>query len=211
MSLQELIASLDPSLGVRGSEERLRAVEELIALEGERRPLKTGDQAPLFSLPKSNLGPISLPDLLRQGPLVVNFYRGLWCPYCQRDLIGLEQVLPNIKATNAAVLAISHQIKTSDGSQFLDEQKFSFPVLDDTTGITAEQFGIRWSADELDLIWKERGTDHPAIRETEPWIRPMQARYVINRDGIIAFAEVAFTYDQRTEPPGTLPVLAELN
>lgn len=210
MSLQSLLDTLNASLGEVGSDARLRAAEELIAAEELRRVLRVGDQAPMFSLPHSKLGPISSAELLRQGPLIISFYRGLWCPYCQRDLVELEEEMLGFKSTNAAAVAISHQISSGTSGEFGDAHKFSFPVLDDITGGVAEQFGIRWSVDDLNLIQRELGTDLPIFRGTEPWIRPMQARYVIGRDSGIAFAEIAFSYDQRTAPLEILPTLARL-
>jgi hypothetical protein len=101
MSLLDLLDTIDTALGPKGSDGRRRAVEDLIKAEEQRRILKVGDQAPLFSLPHADKGLVSSAELLRQGPLVIGFYRGLWCPYCQRDLIGLEIAMPEIKATVA--------------------------------------------------------------------------------------------------------------
>jgi peroxiredoxin len=134
MSLQSLFNTLDASLGVRGSDTRRRAAEDLIAAEEQRRFLKIGDQAPMFSLPHSEMGSVSSTELLRQGPLAISFYRGLWCPYCQRDLIVLENAMAEIKSINAAAVAISHQISSGDSRRFHDAHQFSFPVLDDITG-----------------------------------------------------------------------------
>jgi peroxiredoxin len=210
MSLQSLFDNLGASLGAKGSEGRRRAAENLIATEEQRRVLKVGDRAPMFSLPQADIGPVSSAELLRRGPLVISFYRGLWCPYCQRDLIGLEEAMSDIRSVKATAVAVSHQILSGASRQFHDTQKFSFPVLDDITGGVAEQFGIHWDVDDLNLIHEELGTDLPGFRGTDPWIRPMQARYVIARDSVIAFAEIAFNYDQRSEPVKVLSTLAQL-
>lgn len=143
MSLQSLLDTLDASLGAKGSDARRRAAEDLIAAEERKRILKSGDRAPTFSLPHPAGGAVSSAELLRQGPLVISFYRGLWCPYCQRDLISLESAMPEIRSANATALAISHQISTSNSRPFHDSHQFSFLVLDDITGDVAEQFGIR--------------------------------------------------------------------
>ena len=71
-------------------------------------------------------------------------------------------------------------------------------------GSIAEQFGLRWSVSDVDLIDAEMGMDLISFRGTRPWILPMQARYLIRQDGVIAFANVAFDYDQRTEPAAVL-------
>ena len=210
MSLLDLLDTIDTALGPKGSDGRRRAVEDLIKAEEQRRILKVGDQAPLFSLPHADKGLVSSAELLRQGPLVIGFYRGLWCPYCQRDLIGLEIAMPEIKAARASAVAISHQILSGDSRLFHDGQKFSFPILDDATGYVAEQFGIRWNMADLSLIQEELGMNLLGFRGTDPWMRPMQARYVVGRDGIIVFAEVAYNYDQRSEPVAVLSTLTRL-
>jgi peroxiredoxin len=86
----------------------------------------------------------------------------------------------------------------------------SFPIIDDTDGQIAQQFGLRWSVDDVELIDTEMGLDLVSFRGTRPWILPMQARYLIRQDGVIAFANVAFDYEQRTEPGAVLPALARL-
>jgi hypothetical protein len=86
----------------------------------------------------------------------------------------------------------------------------SFPIVGDADGLVAEQFGLRWGVSEADLIDAEIGMDLILFRGTRPWILPMQARYLVQEDGVVAFANVAFDYNQRTEPAAVLPVLAKL-
>lgn len=74
----------------------------------------------------------------------------------------------------------------------------------------AEQFGIRWPTDEANLIETELGMNLVTLHGDGPWIVPMQARFVVGPDGMIVFANVAFDYDQRSEPAAVLPVLAKL-
>jgi peroxiredoxin len=186
------------------------AIEALISAEQENRLPKTGEIAPVFTLPDPTGTPISSVTLLRHGPLVLTFYRGLWCPYCQRDLHEFEEVLPDIRSAGASVVAISHQLTSGDSRVLRRAQEIGFPVLDDTVGDIAVRFGLRWAPDDSRLIEEELGLNLFAFRGTEPWIVPMQARYVINRDGTIAFAEVAFDYSQRSKPASVLPILAQL-
>jgi len=82
--------------------------------------------------------------------------------------------------------------------------------LTTTDGLIAEHFGLRWNVSDTDLIAAATGTNLVTLRGTAPWIIPMQARYLIQQDGVIAFANVAFDYDQRTEPAAVLPILATL-
>ena len=98
----------------------------------------------------------------------------------------------------------------NDQSGLRHAREMGFPVLDDREGDVAVRFGLRWAPDDARLIEEQLGLNLFSFRGTEPWIVPMQARYVIGRDGIIVFAEVAFDYSQRPEPASVLPVLARL-
>jgi peroxiredoxin len=190
--------------------QRRQAIEALITIEQQNRLAKVGEIAPVFALPDATGTSISSATLLRQGPLILTFYRGLWCPYCQRDLHGLEEMLPDFRSAGASVVAISHQFVSADSRVLRHAQEIGFPVLDDQEGDVAVRFGLRWAPDDSRLIEEQLGLNLFSFRGTEPWIVPMQARYVIDCDGVIVFTEVAFDYSQRSEPVSVLPVLAQL-
>jgi peroxiredoxin len=190
--------------------QRREAIEALVTAEQVNRLPKVGEVAPVFALRDATGALVSSETLLRQGPLILTFYRGLWCPYCQRDLLGLEETLPDIRSAGGSVVGISHQSASADSRILRRAQEIGFPVLDDEGGDVAVSFGLRWGPDDARLIEEQLGLNLFSFRGTEPWIVPMQARYVIGRDGIIAFTEVAFDYSQRSEPVSVLPVLARL-
>ena len=104
-------------------------------------PLKLakGDKAPLFSLPNASAETISLEKLLAQGPVVLVFYRGVWCPYCNLELKTYQQILPQIKQAGASLVAISPM--TPDNSvQMKDSNELQFEVLSDVGNQVARQF-----------------------------------------------------------------------
>jgi peroxiredoxin len=213
MSFQDKLAALREKSKPEGDSANLaemrEAVAQLVTTEEKARPLRVGDIAPDFALPDANSVLIASADLLRRGPIIVTFYRGLWCPYCQRDLQSFAGALPDLHSADASVVAISHQLPLDSSSRFQQDDRISFPVLEDETGEVAVQFGIRWSPGDVQLIEEQLGTI-ATFRGTEPWIVPMQARYVIGQDGVIAFAEVAFDYSQRSDPTAVMPVLRQL-
>jgi hypothetical protein len=88
-----------------------------------------------------------------------------------------------------------------------DPDASGFPILEDQSGDVAVAFGIRWSADDVEAIDELLGTGLVTFRGTDPWIVPMQARFVVGRDGTVVHAEIAYDYGQRTEPSEVLPVL----
>jgi peroxiredoxin len=187
-----------------------RATAALIASGQGRRALKAGAKAPEFTLSDPDGKPVSSRELLARGPLVVSFYRGVWCPYCNLDLQALQEVLPEIEACGASLVAISPQ--TAPNSRKSQRQnKLGFPILSDVRGEVANAFGIRFALpDDLIALYKSFKNDLPAFNDDPSWVLPMPARYVIGTDGIIAYAEVNPDYTHRPDPSELLPVLDRL-
>lgn len=210
MALRDALAELYSRFDAAQHRERYAAVANLIADEEKRRVRQVGDQAPAFALMDPDFGCVSSSELLLCGPLIVTFYRGLWCSYCQQDLLGLEQIAPDIRETKASIVVITHGLETPVRQRLRQTTNFGFPIVDDVTGEIAEQFGIRWTPQDASLIESALGADLITLRGIGPWILPMQARYVVGQDGIIVFANVAADYHKRSEPAAVLPVLARL-
>ena len=213
MSLRVKLEALTGSPGAAGVVGRPRAdgvVAQLVSEEERARPLKVGDLAPSFTLPAYDGARASSAELLKRGPLIVTFYRGLWCPYCQRDLQGVTDAIERMKKLDASVVAITRPRNPGSDSPSDHKLTLGFPMLEDTAGDVAVRFGIRWSAEDARLIETALGLDLASFRGTEPWIIPMQARFIIDRQGIVAFAEVAFNDDERSEPADLVPLLSRL-
>ncbi len=187
-----------------------RAIEELIASGAQGRALKIGDSAPEFTLPDPDGHPVSSKLLLANGPLVVTFYRGAWCPFCNFDLTALEEARPEIESRGASLVAISQQ--TAANSRKSQRQNgLGFPILGDHGGEIAARFGLRWTLpDDLREVQKALGADLTQFNGEDSWTLPMPARYVIAQDGAIAYAEVNADYTRRPEPSAIFPVLEQL-
>jgi peroxiredoxin len=187
-----------------------RATDELIASAQAQRARKAGDLAPEFTLNDSDGKPVSSRDLLAKGPLVVSFYRGVWCPYCNLELQALQATLPEIAARGASLVAISPQTAANSRKSQRDN-KLSFPILSDTKSEVANAFGIRFALqDYLIEVYKSFRNDLPVFNADPSWVLPMPARYVIGAGGIIAYSEVNPDYTQRPDPSELLPVLDRL-
>lgn len=188
-----------------------RATEELIASGAQERALKAGDIAPEFTLPDADGRLVSSKALLAKGPLVVTFYRGVWCPYCNFDLTALEEARAEIEARGASLVAISQQ--TAANSRKSQRQNaLGFPILSDTGGETAAQFGVRWTVPGyLREVHKALGADLAQFNGEGSWTLPMPARYVMGQDGVIAYAEVNADYTRRPEPSAIFPILDKLD
>ncbi|MFJ3486903.1 peroxiredoxin-like family protein [Pseudomonas sp. NPDC090202] len=188
-----------------------RATEELIATGQAERALKAGDKAPDFSLLDVDGNTVDFASLLARGPVVLTFYRGVWCPYCNMDLQALEEARADIEARGATMVAISMQTALNS-RKAIRQNKLGFPILVDPQGELADAFGIRFTfPDYLIDIYKNVFKNDLAIVNDDPsWNLPMPARYVIGQDGVIAFAEVNPDYTRRPEPAELLPTLDRL-
>lgn len=187
-----------------------RATTALIASGQAERALKAGEAAPDFTLNDQDGNPVSARHLLAHGPLVVSFYRGVWCPYCNLELQALETVLPEIRARGASLVAISPQTAPNSRKSQRDN-KLTFPILSDAMSKVADGFGIRFALpDDLVDLYRSFKNDLPTFNNDPSWVLPMPARFVIGSDGIIAYAEVNPDYTRRPEPTAVLPTLDRL-
>ena len=187
-----------------------RATADLIASGQAERARKVGDKFPDFTLSDPDGQPVRGKDLLLQGPLVVSFYRGVWCPYCNIELKALQEALPQIKARGANLVAISPQ--TPPNSRKSQRQNdLSFPILTDARSELAEMLGIRFRLpDNLIEVYKGFKNPLPVVNDDPSWVLPMPARYVIGKDGVIAYTEINPDYTRRPDPSELLPVLDRL-
>lgn len=188
-----------------------RATEELIASGAADKALKVGDKAPAFMLNDPEGNAVSSADLLAKGPLVVTFYRGVWCPYCNMDLQALQEALPKIKELGASLVAISPQTAPNSRRSQRDN-KLGFPILSDKGNAVADAFHLRFTLpDYLQDLYKNAFKNDLAVVNGDPsWTLPMPARYVIGQDSTILYAEVNPDYTNRPDPEELFPALEKL-
>ncbi len=185
-----------------------RATAELIASGLAQRAIKAGDRAPTFALPDADGNAVSSLDLLADGPLVVSFYRGVWCPYCNMELKALEAARPQLEALGAKLIAISPQTAVNSRRSMRDNA-LGFPILSDTGNKVADAFGLRFALpDYLVELYRDGFKNDLAVVNGEPsWTLPMPGRFVIATDGTVLYAEVNPDYTRRPEPDELMPVL----
>lgn len=187
-----------------------RATAELIASGQAGHVLKAGALAPGFTLMEADDGPVASSDLLARGPLVLSFYRGVWCPYCNIELDALQEVWPQIESMGAQLVSISPQ-SLANGRKAKRDKRVTFPMLSDPNGDVANAFGLRFRLpDDLIDLYRSFGVDLPMINEDASWTLPMPARFVIGQDGVIVYAEVSPDYTRRPDPADLVPVLQQL-
>jgi peroxiredoxin len=208
--LDALSTAFDAAVPPAVSETLHRGTQELIASGAQNRALKAGDIAPAFTLPDADGNIVSSKTLLARGPLVITFYRGAWCPFCNLDLSALEEARAGLESRGASLVAISEQ--TAPNSRKSQRQNgLGFPILGDHGGEIAAQFGVRWALPHyLREVHKALGADLTQLNGEESWTLPMPARYVVTADRKIAYAEVNADYTRRPDPSAIFPVLEQL-
>ncbi len=172
--------------------------------------LKVGDKAPDFELPDPTGSQVKLSELLKNGPVVINFYRGQWCPYCNLELRAFQQLLPEFQQVNAQVIAISPELP--DNSLSVKEKRdLAFPVLSDVGNAIARQYGLVFTlAAELRPLYKNFGIDIAASNGDDTYELPVPATYVIDASGIIRYAYASADYTLRAEPSEVLSAVKAL-
>ena len=188
-----------------------RAIEELIASGRAGSALQVGMTAPTFQLKDADGNLVDSTKLLDRGPLVVTFYRGVWCPYCNLDLQSLQEALPSIEARGARLVSISPQ-NAANSRKAARNLNLTFPILSDPKGAVADTFGVRWSLPDylIDLYKNTFKLDIAIFNDDDSYALPMPSRFVIAPDGVIAYGEVSPDYKRRPDPSAILPVLDRL-
>ncbi len=182
-----------------------RLVESGIA----KNSLKVGDKAPDFNLPNATGEEVRLKELLDKGPVVLNFYRGGWCPYCNLELNAYQKHLQEINELRASFVAISPQ--TPDKSlSTAEKNELKFQVLSDVGNKVADQFGLVFKLPtELQELYNNFGISLPKFNGDESWELPMPGTYVISKDGNVQYAFADADYTKRAEPDEVIAKLEE--
>ncbi|MGZ4815393.1 MAG: peroxiredoxin-like family protein [Terriglobales bacterium] len=185
-----------------------RAIEEFRQAGVAQRALKVGDKAPEFSLPDLRKNTVSSRDLLAQGPLIVTFIRGRWCPFCCATVEAWQEHLAAVKQKGANFVAISPMLpKQADFMR--DQHKLLFPILHDEGNKVAAQFGVAYQVpDYQQELFKTVFINLPFINGDQSWTLPFPATFVLGRDRLIQCAFADPDYTLRAEPAKVLQILA---
>lgn len=186
------------------------AFEKLLGSEVGDQAVKAGEVAPDFALPNVRGGVTRLSELLAAGPVVLSFYRGGWCPFCNLEFKALSAILPELKAMGATLVGVSPE--TPDSSlATIEKNRLEFEVLSDVGNRVADQYGLVMTIfEELRPLYLEWGMDVPAANGDESYELPLPATYVIRQDGTVHTAYVNRNYTQRMEPTDILKALRSL-
>lgn len=171
---------------------------------------QVGDEAPAFTLPNAVGEAIASEALLKDGPIVVVFYRGAWCPYCNLTLAAWQDELETIQGLGGQLVAISPQLPdfSLDSKQ---KNELSFPVLSDVGNTVADVFGVTTQVTpEIIKLWEGR-IDLEQHNGDASAKLPLPATYLIGTDGKIHFAHAHADYRVRAEPADVIAKLRQLS
>jgi len=214
MSLKEQLAEYRAGWYKRVPPERQaimqRHIDQLRTGAIARSMLKVGDRAPAIVLTNAKGQTVDVATLLKKGPVIVTFYRGGWCPYCNFELKAYQEILPEIAAAGASLVAISPE-KPDDSLSTAEKNALSFEVLSDVGQNVGRAFGLVYDfTDELKSAYRGFNLDIPARNGTpDEWALPVSATYVIDRDGIIIYAYTDPDYRDRADPREVLAALSK--
>lgn len=177
------------------------------AADAQKNALNVGAKMPSFSLSDPGGKTVGSKDLLKTGNLVIVFYRGAWCPFCNTYLRSLQKRLADIRASGGNLIAIS--VENPDSSAAVAKKnEVAFTVLSDPNLDTARKFGIVYQLPaETDAQYKQYGIDLAKLNGMSKPELPLSATYIVDKKGIIKYAFLEPDYKKRAEPD---VVIAEL-
>ena len=174
------------------------------------KPLGLNEKMISFEIDNALGGEIVLDKLLEDGPVVLTFYRGSWCPYCIGELSSIQDRLTKITDAGGSVLAISPETpaETADLAQ---QKKLGFLFGTDQDNTLAKQLALAFKLDAKTIkLYRQYGIDVPESNDTKKWELPIPATYVIDTDRTIRFAYVEEDYTKRADYNKVIKVLKDL-
>lgn len=167
---------------------------------------QVGDQAPNFSLTNATGQAINLSDYLAKGPVVLTWYRGDWCPYCNLTLQRLQEDLPNFQTAGANLLALTPELPDKSLSTS-EKHQLQFEVLSDIGNQVAKTYGIVFKLTPEVAEMYQKAFDLHGYNGDESDELPLAATYVIDQSGVIRYAFLDAEYRNRAEPADILAAL----
>lgn len=213
VSLQTKLDSMKNKFESNAPEDKKKdyaqGVKEVDDLGLSASALKEGDDAYKFELPSASGSNIKLDDLLKDGPVVLIWYRGGWCPYCNVQLMEMQKYLPEIQSLGANLVAISPEQPDSSLST-KEKGKLDYYVLSDLGNKVAREYGIVYTLPEVVQKQFEGRLDVDAYNKDTKKELPLGAAYVIDKNGKITYAFLDSDYKKRAEPEKIIEELKKL-
>ncbi|PWJ39166.1 peroxiredoxin-like family protein [Sediminitomix flava] len=209
--LEQLKERLEGSMPPEALKIMHGATDDLRASGIMEKVAKVDDTFPSFTLVNQDNAEVSLADLLAKGPVVVTFYRGVWCPYCNADLANLKKYAEEIESLGASVIAISPE-KPEFLKDIIAKQRLNYDILHDANNELAAELGLKFHLQEdLKVLYRDAfKIDLAGHQGNDEWALPMPARFLIDKDGKIRFVETDPDYRIRPEVEPLIEVLKSI-
>ncbi|GHB90153.1 peroxiredoxin-like family protein [Cerasicoccus arenae] len=171
---------------------------------------KAGDTAPDFTLPNANGEEVNLSALLKNGPVVLVWYRGGWCPYCNMQLHAMQEILPMLQKAGAQLVAISPESPDKTLST-KEKDELEFFVLSDMGNVVAKKYGIVYKLDDATHEIYENRLKLSEFNKNKSGELPLAVTYIVDQDGVIAWDFINSDYKKRAEPAEILKAVQALS
>jgi len=187
-----------------------KGFEYIMSSDFGDKAINKGHSASDFTLPNAKGEKTSLAKLLEDGPIVLSFYRGGWCPFCSLEFKALHDILPQIKELGASLVGISPELP-DNSLDTIEKHQLQFEVLTDVGNTIARQYGLVMDVPEIMRpVYSQWGIDLPALNGDDSWELPIPATFVIGRDSKIISAYINKNYTERMEPVDIIKALQTL-
>ena len=164
----------------------------------QTQSFKVGDKAPTFKSQTHDGKTLSLANETKKGPVVLLFYRGYWCPFCNKELKALNDSLTMLTSKGASVVAITPETEESV-NKTIEKTKASFNIISDTSYKILKAYGVDYKVDEKTVeSYKGFGIDFAKVNGNDKNTLPVPAVYIIDREG--KFKYIWFDKDFRKRP-----------
>ena len=172
--------------------------------------IKVGDTFPSFELSDAFGKKVSSADLIANGPILITFYRGEWCPYCNLALAALQKNIDEFKSKGVTLVAISPELPNQSLST-TEKHALKFPVLSDVGNKLAKQLGILFpQPDAFRVVFNTFGQDLKARNGDDSLEVPVPANFLIDQKGVVRNAHIETDWSKRLEPSTALEWASEL-
>lgn len=199
-------AKAPPAVLAVGARQRQALIDSKIL----ETAVQIGDKMPAFALPNAKGDTVTSAELLADGPLVLVFYRGSWCPFCNLQLIGYQERIADFNKAGANIVAIGAE-HPDKSLKVVNTFELGFEVLTDAQLKYANECGVAYEfTPELDSTVLSFGFDLRARNQTDKATLPLASTYVIDTDGTVKYAFLNVDYTFRAEPDEVLAVLNNL-
>ena len=175
----------------------------------EKAAKQVGDKAPNFVLPNALGEDVTLYSLLKDGPVILTWYRGGWCPYCNLYLHELQEVLPEFTKAGAQLVAISPELP-DNSVDTQKKNKLAFHVLSDVQNKVGKEFGVVYALPDFIADYYNNAFDLVKYNGDDSNELPLSASYLIAQDGTITYAFLDADYRKRSEPAELLKAVEAL-